>query len=155
MRPQSELGTPKRCCPVRVSMYFKGLIRSFFSDIEDCQWLHNFLCIHDVLSALARMLVHHHATFPTTWRLSASHDFPADFSSPRRHPPFRCPNYLAPLPPLWPRVLLVLPCFSDPLPAIPSACSLSLWTSPVRESQAFCFHPLLFPEPAVCNMTPL
>ena len=125
MRPQSEPGTQKRCCPVRVSMFFGDLIRSVFSDIEDCQWLHNFLCIHDVLSALACMLVHHHATFPTIWRLSASQDFPTDFSSPRRHPPFQCPNYLAPLPTALASDVTGLAVFFRPSSRYPE-CLLSL-----------------------------
>ena len=37
----------------------------------------------------------------------------------------------------------------------PEVPALSPWASPVGELQAFCFHPLVFPEPLVCNMTPL
>ena len=85
--------------PVRVSMYFEGLIRSVFSDTKDCQWHHNLQCIHNVLSALARMLVvHHHATHPTIWRLSASKDSSFDFSFTSSSPAVRMPELVGLIP---------------------------------------------------------
>ena len=37
----------------------------------------------------------------------------------------------------------------------PEVRALPPWASPVSESQAFCFHPLVFPEPLVRDMTQL
>ena len=92
----------------------------------------------------------------TMRRLSASHDSSVDFSVTSSSPAVPMPELVGPTPTASASDVSGLAVFVRPSSRHPEVRALSLSVRiATGESQASCFHPLVFPEPLVRNMTSL
>ena len=88
-------------------------------------------------------------------RLSASHDSSADFSVTSSSPAVPMPELVGPTPTASASDVGGLAVLVRPSSRHHGVRALSPFAPPLGESQASCFHHLVFPEPLVRNMTPL
>ena len=95
------------------------------------------------------------ATYSTMRRLSASHDSSADFSVTSSSPAVPMPELVGPTPTALASNVRGLAVFVRLSSRHPEVRALSPWASPVSESQAFRFHPVVFLEPLVRYVIPL